>query len=330
MRKQKRTDEQKRRYSELDIAVIIPTKDRPQKIKNLLASLADQTVQCGRIIIVDSGQDIRNVVDSFSGTLPVEYHRSSVQGQIYQRNIGISLLGDSTELVCSLDDDIVLEPNAFEAMIDFWNSCEPETAGVSFAITNIPQNKHTWLKGLMGMSSLKPGRVLPSGYNVSGSRAESNIRVQWLSGGAAVWKRSILREFVNQEILSKWSICEDVIFSYPIGKQYPLYVCVDAKVRHEHVYDHKAKSKYRYYGRTIVLWRLYFVESHAELSRAAFFWMVLCQIISRFSIGLCFLRSQELQYAIGEIEGTLIGLNAILHKSNLLSLLNEGETMKIK
>lgn len=177
----------------------------------------------------------------------------------------------------------------------------------------------------MGMSSPKPGRVLRSGYNVGGSHAETNMRVQWLSGGATVWRRSILSEFANREVLSKWAICEDVIFSYPIGKLYPLYLCADAKVRHEHVYDHKAKSKYRYYGRTIVLWRLYFVESHAELSRGAFFWMVLCQILSRLCIGTLFLKRQEIDYAIGEIEGVLIGLNSILRKHDLLALLNEDD-----
>ncbi len=330
MRKQKRSDEQERRYSGLGMSVIIPTKDRPQKIKNLLASLASQTVACVRIILVDSGQDISEIVSDFSGELQVEYHRSSVQGQIHQRNIGISLLDDSTELVCLLDDDIVLEPNAIQAMIDFWNSCETETAGVSFVITNVPQTKHSWLRGFMGMSSRKPGRVLSSGYNVGTSHADGSMRVQWLSGGATVWKKGILDKFVNKEVLSKWAICEDVIFSYPIGKKYPLFVCTDAKARHEHVYDHKAKMKYRYYGRTVVLWRLYFVESYPELSRAAFFWMVLCQILGRFGVGLFFWRSQELQYAIGEIEGALIGLNAVLRKYDLFVLLNEGDIARIK
>ena len=39
-----------------DLAVIIPTKDRPQKMENILGSLSEQTVTCGRIIVVDGGQ----------------------------------------------------------------------------------------------------------------------------------------------------------------------------------------------------------------------------------------------------------------------------------
>ena len=312
-----------KKYSGLGIAIIVPTKDRPQKLRNLLESLANQTVDCGRIIVVDSGQDNGNLVGSFGGMIPVEYHRSSVQGQIYQRNFGIGLLDDSTPLVCSLDDDIVVEPGAFKAMIDFWNRCESSTAGVSFNIVNLPPFKHTWLKSIMGMSSPQQGRVLSSGYNVFISPVKKNIRTQWLCGGATVWKKEVLDEFVNKEVLSKWAICEDVIFSYPIGKKYPLYVCADARVRHEHVYDHTTKMKHRYYGRTITLWRLYFVESHAELSRIFYLWMLLGQIIARCISGLILFRMSDIQYAVGQIEGVKIGLSALFQGANLWPFLNE-------
>ncbi|MFA5902867.1 MAG: glycosyltransferase [Desulfobacula sp.] len=311
-----------------DLAIIIPTKDRPGKIINLLNSIKNQSLPCGRIIIIDSGQDIKKTVESFSKVLPVEYHRSSVQGQIYQRNMGISLISDQTRLVCSLDDDIVLEPDAIESMIRFWNSCKPETAGVSFNIINNPPFKHTWLKALIGMSSSKQGKVLSSGYNVAISPVHKNIETQWLCGGATVWKKGILSEFINTEVPSKWAICEDVIFSYPIGKKYPLYVCADAKVRHEHIFDHKTKMKYRYYGKAITLWRLYFVESNSELSRTLYFWMVFWQVIIRCLTGVFLLLPQEFQYGIGQIEGALTGIRAIICKSSLFDTLNETPEQK--
>ncbi|MBU0545447.1 MAG: glycosyltransferase family 2 protein [Proteobacteria bacterium] len=317
------TNKSKDKYSGKDLAIIVPTKDRPGKISNLLNSLKNQSLCCGRIIIVDSGQDIKNIVAGFSEALPVEYYRSPVQGQIFQRNMGISMLDDSTRLVCSLDDDIVVEPEAIKSMIQFWNDCETETAGVSFNIINSPPFKHTWLKAFIGMSSPQQGRVLSSGYNVAISPVNKNIRTEWLCGGATVWKKEILNRFVNREVSSKWAICEDVIFSYPIGKKYPLYVCSDSKVGHEHVWDHTAKMKYWYYGKTATLWRLYFVESHPELSRLFFFWMISWQILIRCLKGLFSLRPQEIQYAFGQIEGSLIGMKAIYQGKNLLTILNE-------
>lgn len=311
------------RYSEHDLVIIIPTKDRPGKVKDLLDSISRQSVICGRIIIVASGQDIGSIVDIYKNILPVEYHRSPVQGQIYQRNHGISLLDENTRLVCSLDDDIVLEEGAIASMIAFWNHCEPDTAGVSFNIINAPPFKHTMLKAFIGMSAPKKGQVLASGYNLAASPADRDIRTQWLCGGATVWKKEILKKYINQEVPSRWAICEDVIFSYPIGKEYPLYVCSDAKVRHEHVYDHQAKMKYWYYGRTITLWRLYFVESHPELSKISYFWMIWWQILIRLSMGVFLLRPREIQYACGQLQGVVNGLTALVTGKKLLLLLHD-------
>ena len=73
------------KYSCNDIAIIIPTKDRPQKICNLLESIALQKTIPRRIIIVASGQNIEDTVSSFSNKLPVEYYHTDLYGQLIQR-----------------------------------------------------------------------------------------------------------------------------------------------------------------------------------------------------------------------------------------------------
>jgi glycosyltransferase involved in cell wall biosynthesis len=310
-------------YTGQDLAFIIPTKDRPKQVQTVLESIAKQTTPCGRIIIVNGGQSVQDIVMSFADRLPVEYHECHPPGQIRQRNMGISLLDDRTSLVGSLDDDIVLEPEAIEAMIAFWNRCEADTAGVSFNVVNAPAFRKSIVRKLTGMGSSLQGRVLRSGYNVATSPVDKDLRTQWLSGGATVWRQEILRRVTHTEIHSRWAICEDVIFSYPIGKKSPLYVCADAKVRHEHVLDHAAKRKHRYYGRTITLWRLFFVESHPELSRMLYLWMVLCQITARCILGIFSLRTRHIEYAMGQIEGAIVGLKALRRDLSLLTLLNE-------
>ena len=117
-----------RKYKADGLAVLIPTKDRPQKIRNLLNSLAAQKAACGRIIIIDGGESVKDIVTGFSSHLPVEYYECRPPGQIRQRNMAISLLDNRTQLAAFIDDDIVFEENALEAMLDFWNRCEPETA----------------------------------------------------------------------------------------------------------------------------------------------------------------------------------------------------------
>lgn len=311
-------------YHGQDLALVIPTKDRPQKMRNFLNSLVQQEVICGRIIIVNGGQSIEEMVMSFSGRLPVEYYECHPPGQIRQRNMGIALLDERTRLVGFLDDDIVLESGALEHMIAFWNRTEPHTAGVSFNITNQHSTLPKWAKGFFAMLFPRQGKVLPSGYQVSIENVRKDLKAQWLCGGATVWKQRILRDYANREISSRWAIGEDLIFSYPIGKRFPLYVCADARVRHEHVYDHKVDMRHRYYGRTVMLWRLYFVESHKELSRKLFFLMASAEMIMRLTIGVLMQKRPQIDYALGLKEGMVLGMKAGRDGSSLLSLIDEG------
>ena len=282
-------------YSGKDLAIVVPTKDRPIKIHNFLESIATQTVVCGKIIIVDGGKSVRDIVMNFSNRLPVEYYHCSPPGQIRQRNMAISKLDETTPLVAYFDDDIVLLQEALKNMIGFWNRCEDETAGVSFNISNMNPERHSWLKGIMGLTGPEQGRVLRSGRNTPILSVTEDLRTQWLCGGATVWKQKILRKFINEERYSQWAIAEDLKFSYPVGKVYPLYVCAAAQVRHEHVYDHMIRMKYKYYGRTETLWRFSFVESHKELSRIFFLWMQLSTIAARFLKGIMSFQGRHFQ-----------------------------------
>lgn len=310
-------------YSSRELAILVPTKDRPQKLQSLLESLAQQTVPCGRIIVIDGGECVRDAVMNFADRLPVEYYACHPPGQIRQRNMGIALLDDRTPLVGSLDDDLVLLPTAVEHMLGFWNRCDPDAAGVSFNIVNLPAAKHSWLSGLFGLTGPEQGRVLRSGRSTPILSVPSDIRTQWLCGGATVWKLDILRTCRNTERYARWAMSEDLHFSYPIGKLHPLFVCAEAKVRHEHVFDHKIPMKYKYYGRTETLWNFAFVEAHEELSRASFLLAQFAIIAARLVQGALRLEARHIQFAIGHAEGVAVGLAALLRGSDVASLLSE-------
>ena len=74
------------KYNSNELALIIPTKDRPVQVKRHLQSLVTQNCELGRVIVVASGEDIEEIVLSFKALLPVEYYRSE-PGQIRQRNL---------------------------------------------------------------------------------------------------------------------------------------------------------------------------------------------------------------------------------------------------
>jgi glycosyltransferase involved in cell wall biosynthesis len=305
-------------YTGQDIAFIIPTKDRPQKIANLLKSFAGQRIMCGRLIIINGGQDIEDVVTEFTRILPIEYHNCQPPGQIRQRNMGLALLDSRTKLVGFLDDDIVLEPKAMGKMIECWNSVGKDTAGIGFNIVNIPQHQHSFLKGLMMSSSPIPGSILSSGVNVPFQNIKSDISTQFLGGGYTIWRREIIEEYHQETLNTRWAWGEDVRYSYPIGKKYPLYVCAAAQVRHEHVYDQAPPAHvHQYQGRQGAIAIFYFASSHSELSRPASLWMLSASAVANFVVGSVTLNPSLLKYATGRIEGIFICLKAILGFTDL-------------
>lgn len=308
------------RYESRHLACLVPTKDRPHKLRRLLESFCRQ-VPCGRILIIDGGDSVRDLVLSYADRLPIEYHACRPPGQIRQRNLGIALLDERTPLAAFFDDDIVLEPEAVKEIIAFWNRCEAVTAGVGFNIVNGPKEPQSWLRRVFGVTAPQPGRVLRSGFPTSISHLSRDIRSEWLCGGATVWRSAILREFQHRDIAGKWAIGEDIIFSYPIGKRYPLYVCAPARVRHEHEADYTKTLPHRFHGRTQTMSVMYFVELNADLSRAAFLWMILGTVLGRVVVGTATFERRHLEFALGQVQAVSQGMWALARGRSLTTVI---------
>lgn len=309
----------KRQYVVADLAFIVPTKDRPAQLEKLLESLAKQTQGCGRIVVVDGGESVEHVIADFQGRLAIDYIHCPVPGQIKQRNMGIGMLGTKYKLLGFLDDDLVLEPDALGKMVKFWNQVEDNTAGVGFNITNVTPFRHSRILNLFFMGSETPGRVLKSGYNVSIGHVPADVRTQWLGGGYTVWRSDIIEQFPQDLLNTRWAIGEDLRFSYPIGKRYPLYLCADARVRHEHVFDQAPPGKVHLYrGRKSVISQFYFVQLNAkDFSRIACLWMLLGKCTFRFASACLTWNRHSLYQAVGEMSGFLACLHAAIASKQL-------------
>jgi glycosyltransferase involved in cell wall biosynthesis len=290
----------RRVYTASDVAILVPTKDRPAKLSHLLQTLADQEQKPGRVIIVDGGESVAEVVSRFESQLAVERYACLPPGQIRQRNMAISLLDHRTPLAVSFDDDIECEPDAIGRMVAFWNQVEPETAAVSFNIVNTPPEPNTWLRRLFWMAGTGPGQVLRSGMPTSNCQVTSDARVEWVCGGATAWRTEILQSHPHTPLPAKWAIAEDVVYSYPIGRSLPLYVCAGARVRHEHVFDYAVKQPHRFHGYTQTLWLYHFVESNSNLSSVALTINVLATAVGRVAAALAGGGRRHLAFARGQ------------------------------
>ena len=216
----------------INFTVIIPTKDREEQLGLLMRSISTQTVLPYQVIIVDASiPKIESSLKKFNN-LNIVYRSVYPPSLTAQKNIGIDLVEKSCDLVCFLDDDIILEDNSIENMLNFWSLNDENVAGAAFNILNSKPQKASFIKKLLLVDSDEKGIVLKSGVATGIPYTDTTIRTEWLYGGATVWKKKIIDLYRYDEDFSGIGYLEDVDFSYNIGKKYKLYQVSTARLHH--------------------------------------------------------------------------------------------------
>jgi PST family polysaccharide transporter len=292
----------------LQLSMVIPTKDRPEKLHRLLSSLLGQTRRPEEIIIVDGGRiPVSDICRDFED-LNIKYIRSVPPSSSRQRNKGVEIVAPQISHVGFLDDDCILEKDAISKMFEFWATAPSNTAGAAFNMLNYPQMDASFLKTLplfhrLGIYSLDPGRVSASGFHIMIGKVARTICVQWLPSGAAVWKRSVFEKHRFDEWYDGYGYLEDLDFSYEIGKEHKLAVVACAGYRHFPDWGDR-QGKFGF-GRKEVLNRLYFVRKHPEISiQKCYVTLVLRTLISSY-LGFVEPREGNFRRALGNICGLL-------------------------
>jgi len=281
-------------------AIIIPTKDRPDKLKGLLSSIAAEKIYPLRIIVVDGGSvRAEEVVKEFP-QLNIKYTRSPGSLTI-QRNIGIKLLDDDITLVAFFDDDIILNEGSFGAMMRFWQSAGPETGGASFNVVTHVYKKPNMIERIFLINADIPGRMLRSGFQSKLFSLHDTVQVQWLLGGATVWRRSIFNTFLYDEWFSGYARYEDVDFSYSVGKKYKMFIVSDAQVKHLNTLENVSFSFTL--GKMQVVNRFYLVSKYPELSKTLCLWACLGLFINNVIKGIFYMNKRYIRRAMGNIAG---------------------------
>ena len=240
------------------MAYVVPTKDRPDDMRTLLASLQRQTRGVEQIIVVDgSDPAIDEVLAEFSD-LAITYVRVFPPSLAKQRNAGMAVLDDGINIAGYLDDDLVLEPDATERMIEFWQSADSNIGGAAFSILNQPKAMANWLTGLFLLDDPSPGKMLASGFQAQIPTLFETIPTDWLYGGATLWRRSVIEAFQYDEWYIGHGYLEDVDFSYRVRQHYQLCVVGKAQVNH---YSRPIRLESNYgIGKQQILNRLYFIR----------------------------------------------------------------------
>lgn len=170
----------------LTAVVVIPTFNRPDRVRECLSHLARQSVRPDRIIVVDSSPDARTeaVVREFP---EVVYVRNPMgRGRTPEsRNIGYSLTQE--DIVAFLDDDANARPDWLAQILTRY--ADPEVAGVGgSALNGIPGERRS------GLGSI--GLILPDGRLTGNFAADPgrDLDVDHLLGANMSFRRTAIEE----------------------------------------------------------------------------------------------------------------------------------------
>jgi len=185
------------------LSVAIPTRNRPDCVSRLLASLSAQNRLPDEIIVVDSSTDRRTQqsVERANGNLlgRIRFFTNE-PGLTRQRNRAISeATGD---VLVFLDDDVELDPG-FIAALEAAFDGHPDVAGIGgFIVNEWGKEPERWwkLRKRLGLlpGAYEEGRLLPYGIclPLSTLKPFSGIKiVGWLPGGATAWRRWVFERY---------------------------------------------------------------------------------------------------------------------------------------
>ena len=251
------------------LAIVIPTIGRYDDLRRMLESVAGQTRLPEQVLIVGEGDGNTQVASEYR-QLDARFINLPGSSICDARNRGAQEARADIDLIGFFDDDIVLEPQTFEALLDFWDAAPDDLGAVGCNLVNFAPVHAGRLKGLrlasrLGLYDKAKGAVMPSGFQTLTLGIERDTWVRWLPSWAVVYPRKVLAEFGWDEWFESYSYLEDLDLSYRVSKKYRLAMVADA--RFYHYPSNIGRTDPYLFGKKEVLNRLYFVSKHPELSR---------------------------------------------------------------
>ena len=208
----------------MSIAILVATKNRPDKLTKLLESLTPSANYISQTVIVSSGQNISQVIADFKDSLNIKHLHSKVSGQITQKMEGVKHIDEKISWVLFLDDDITISKDAIDTLINKYlkNPNFINVNGFGLKINNLEFRKYTKAQIIFmcvfGLYSNKSGSVLESGHAQTYQNSLEDIETEWLNGISA-WRAESLRSYSSRFPEINYAAYEDVIYSYRISRK---------------------------------------------------------------------------------------------------------------
>jgi GT2 family glycosyltransferase len=273
----------------MKFSLIICTYQRPEALLKLLKSVQLQSFYPDQILVIDGSLDT-----STGETLkPKEFPNLNYfkvdereRGLTKQRNYGIQKVAETSEIVCFLDDDIVLTPEYFKNIVSTFNEF-PDAVAVGGYILDVVQwkrnsvtkavqfdefEKDGWVRKLgsrnvlrkkLGLLSDQAPGIMPefsNGLSIGFfPPSDKTYPVEFFMGGVASYRKGLFEKINFSTYFEGYGLYEDMDFCLRASKIGQLYVNTAAQLYH---YHEKAGRPNRFiYGKMVVrngwyVWRV--------------------------------------------------------------------------
>ena len=142
----------------------------------------------------------------------------------------------------------------------YWRRAPATVGGAVFNLVNhTDPPRHVWLKSLFGIESKRKGALLPSGYNTKIGAVDRTMDVEWLFGGATVWRRSIVEDGGFDEWFEGPGALYELDICFRVGDRYRMVAVAEARA--EEVLAGRSWADVPL-GRWQILNRLYLVRKY--------------------------------------------------------------------
>jgi len=255
------------------LSIIIPTKDRPYKIKRLLDQLYDNKFFFNEIILIDSS-NINNkkkltiIIKKIDSNIKLINSRPSIS---LQRNKGLKNMKKNNSFFMFVDDDIIFKKNSFIEMEKFIKKNEQIYTGYGFNLISkancgfLEKIKRNKLIEKIGIYNTKIGKIVPSGWQTKINNVKKNQEVEWLSTQAVIYTNN--KKKINFDNFFKgYSYLEDLDYSYRMSNFGKLIIVKKATYNHNNNIERKSFS----FGEKEFINRYHFIKKNKIYTRYFF------------------------------------------------------------
>lgn len=314
---------------------------RPESLLKLMKSVQSQTLYPDAILIIDGSNNNKTEailkVHQFKNLSYFKVSDTDL-GLTKQRNFGIKKVAKEIEVLCFLDDDIILENNYFEELLQTYQVL-PDAMGVGGFIINeikweyvgesynASQNEFCFdrwkqndgnrfvLRKKLGLDS-----DCPPGYSSMYSHGRSvgflppsgkTYEVEMIMGGVSSFRKKVFESIQFSTYFEGYGLYEDADFSLRVAKTGKLYLNTAAKLHHNH--DGSGRPNQYIYGKMVVRngWYVWRVKNPKPKILHQFKWhaITLLLILIRFSNTISTPKRKE---AFTEAIGRTVGWWSLL------------------